>query len=438
MAASVAEILKRKGPSLTSEVIENLIAEGVSEATARQRVTRAQNQYVRLAGIHFAKGARFIYLADQFGTEEYWEALVRAFARSGQAYWAAFVGLSARGGRCPQDLFPTICGAPAARQRQLSPDRILDRLKAIHLLKEVEESGVTDRWIEFAPYFHISRSISEARAVLLAENVALFGIKEWARRLGFGSYGKFRIRGDEERPLVSGISWDLAAPSYVRPLVSAQSGTLKPGFIVCDVILGTVIDRDTVAAFVRKHDMASAPPGVAPIMPFFIADVFAEDAFALAKQKGIIAVTTEGLFGHEIAKALKGLIQLLSDAGATASVNPEYLETVLASLTRIEGAANNIRGALFELAVGALVKDVDDGFLETGLKWTDRTTGASAEIDVLLNRPGTRPLVIECKSKMPPAMVSLAEVQRWYNNRVPLIWEIMKQNPHYEDAEARF
>jgi hypothetical protein len=112
--------------------------------------------------------------------------------------------------------------------------------------------------------------------------------------------------------------------------------------------------------------MASAPEKVAPILPFFITDGFTPDAYDVARSAGIVATTIEQLFGKELAESLRALVQLLSDAGATAAVNPEKLEMVLNDLTKIEGAAQNLRGDLFELVVGNLVKEVEDGYLTIG------------------------------------------------------------------------
>lgn len=83
------------------------------------------------------------------------------------------------------------------------------------------------------------------------------------------------------------------------------------------------------------------------------------------------------------------------------------------TLTKIEGAAGNLRGALFELAIGSLAKDIEGGFLLVGEKRRGLFTGREAEIDVLLDRPDQKPvLIIECKSKIPGASLGLSEAQK--------------------------
>lgn len=439
MTASISQLLRQTGPALSSEIIDRLVKDGVSPSAARQRIARGQSEYVRLAGLRFAKNARFIYLDDQYGDKRFWDAIERAFKTSGISYWAAVAGLKARGGSCPKSLFVTACGAPAARKRQLSPERVLERLTAINLLGE-ENDGISDiPWIRFRPNVYEKDSSATLTATLLAENTALLAIRDWARKIGLGSYNKFRTRGDAEAPIVSGITWDLSAPCYLRPLVSARAGAVRPAFFVCDVNLRAPVDDDFVSVIVRKHDLASAPANVAPIFPLLVAEVYTQAAFDLARKSGIAATTVSGLFGIEIAKALRDLIDMLSDAGATAAVNPDHLYQVMASLTKIEGAANNIRGALFELAIGNLVKDVEQGYVVIGQRWLELFSRRWAEIDVLLDRPDGKPvLVVECKAKIPGARVSRDEVKKWFSDRVPLIHKALIQDDRYKGRKFDF
>ncbi len=439
MNDDIVDLLKQHGPCLTSSLIGQLEARGVTNAAARQRITRARSRYTRLAGLRFAKNARFIYLEDQFGDKRFWSALEDAFRSSGQAYWKSLAGLKARAGVCPVSMFPSVCGAPLARDRQLSPTRVIERLSAINLLETIMDDVSGRSFVQFKPHHLPKASLQSVNAVLLAERVALHGLRDWARRIGFGSYGRFTIRGDETPAVVSGVAWDLTAPSYMRPLVTAREGKLKPGFFVCDINLNGIIDEDAVAVFVSKHDMASAPVNVAPIFPMLIADVYTDTAFSRARQAGIVATTVAHLFGEETAKALRDLIGLLTDTGATAAVNPEHILRVMNALTKIEGAANNIRGSLFELVVGNLVKDIEGGYLSAGERKRDYETGRSAEIDVELIVPDDRPvLLIECKSKIPGAVVTIDQVQHWYHDRVPLITKILSNESRYLDRSFRF
>jgi len=439
MTNNVVALLKLRGPCLSSDLARSMVESGLSEAAARQRITRARHEYKRLAGLRFSKNARFIYLDDQYGTQQFWSAIEQAFKVSGPAYWSAFIGLRARGGVCPKSMFPIVSGAPLARSRQLSPDRILERLCAINLLEEYQDFESGQSFIRFKPFSYQKDSDARLNAIMIAELTALQAVCDWARKLGFGSYGKFKQRDSAELPVVSSIAWDISAPSYMRPIVSSMNGKIRPGFFVCDINLRDTITEDQVALFVRKHNIASGPHNVAPIMPFLIGDDFSQGAFNLARSNGVLATTVEILFGRDTAKSLRDLIDLLSNSGATAAVNPGHLLKVMGALTKIEGAANNLRGAVFELVIGSLAKDIEGGFLLAGEKRKEPLSGRAAEIDILLDRPdGQAVLVVECKSKIPGATVRLDEVEHWLNNRVPLIREILSYDSRINERNFHF
>ena len=428
-------LLRRLGPALTTKHIAELVKTGISEPTARKRVQRGTAHYQKLAGIRFEKNTRFIYRPEDYGDVKFWNNLEEAFYTHGKSYWAALVNLRARGGACLKERFAQISGAPSARKRQLSPDAILERLTAINLLEETVEGDQT--YLKLKPFHLRTAPIEVIRATELAEFVALHGIKEWARRLGFGSYNQFNMRGEDKAPVVSGITFDLSAPAYFRPLLQILDGVAKQGFFACDINLHGIIEEDEVEAFVRKCDGAAFSNNVGRIMPMLVADVFSAKGLDLAKRKGILAITLENLFGAELAKALRDLVSLLTNAGATASVNPVHLMHVMRTLSKIEGASANLRGALFELVVGSLVKDVEGGYLKTGQKLLEMGTGRKAEVDVQLDKEDNKGfLVIECKAKNPGARVSEQEVRRWYKDRVPLIHRILDTG--YKEVERPF
>jgi len=439
MSDLIRDMLEIKGPCLTSELVADMQAQGLSATAARQRIRRGRSEYIRLGGIKFSRNTGFIYLDGQYGTPEFWNALNRAFQTHGQAYWSAIVALNARGRRYPENLFPIVCGAAERRRGQMPPSTIMERLIAINYL-EIEETEVGQaNLVKFKPMTYPPEPEERMRAILIAENVALNALKEWARWLGWGSYGKFRLRGDEKLPDVAGVAWDLSAPSYLRPLMQKHRDRIKPGFFVSDIYLGSTIDLPIVNHFIRKYDMACSPINVAPVMAMLIGNDFTNEAFDRAKSAGIMPATIKNLFGENIEKALSDLIKLLSDTGATAAVNPEHLETVIGKLTSIEGAANNLRASLFELVIASLVKNVKGGYVKTGQKKTDFESGRKAEIDVLWHdRKERKVLVVECKAKISGSAVSGEDIEYWHSDRVPLIHKILKREPAYEDCEFEF
>ncbi|WP_220150797.1 hypothetical protein [Thalassospira xiamenensis] len=410
---------------------------GLSESAARKRIQRAADQYERFAGVRFEKNARFIYLKAQYGDQRFWDKFESACYQAGKSYWSTVVTLKARGGVTPLDLFARVAGAPAARKGQLSADRILERLQKINLLNVIEDGE--RKYVCFKPLHYHRDSLPELRANELAEGIALIGVKDWARKIGFGSYGKFASRYEEKEPLVSGILWDLTAPSYMRPLVSIRGGRAIPGFIVCDINLRGVIGKAEAEAFIRKCDLAASPQKVPPILPMLVGHVFESEALTILKGKGVLAITLGNLFGEELAQALRDLVTMLTDLGAKISGNPDLLPRVINTLSKIQGAADNMLGDLFELVIAGVVKDIEGGYLKTGEVRTHAISGQQAEIDVLLDRGNDKGvLVLECKAKKPNARVSEADIRKWYNNRVPLIYSILSNDGYYTGKPFRF
>jgi hypothetical protein len=435
----IRDMLEIKGPCLTSELVADMLGMGISATAARQRISRSKAAYIRLGGIKFNRNTGFIYLDGQYGTDEFWKALERAFQSHGQAYWSTIVALNARGRRYPENLFPIVCGAPERRKGQLPPSIILERLMSVNYLEREETEAGQVNLVKFKPMIYPPEPEERMRALLIAENVALNAIKNWARGLGWGSYGAFRLRGEERLPDVAGVSWDLSAPSYLRPLVQKHNEKIKPGFFVSDIYLGQTIELQVVEQFIRKYDMAASPINVAPIMAMLVGNEFTNKAFDRAKSAGIIPATIKNLFGKNIEKALADLIKLLSDTGATAAVNPEHLEAVINKLTSIEGASNNLRAALFELVIASLVKDLNGGYVKTAQKKKDHPSGRKAEIDVLWHdKDSKKVLVVECKAKIPGSEVSSGDIERWYTDRVPLIHKILQAETTYQDCEFVF
>ena len=98
-----------------------------------------------------------------------------------------------------------------------------------------------------------------------------------------------------------------------------------------------------VSAFLRD---------VRPFLPMFIADGFPPEARRACRAEGIMATTAEILFGRDVGRALGDLMQTLTRSAAAAASDPKRLESLFSRLGAVEGAATNLRGALFELIVG--------------------------------------------------------------------------------------
>lgn len=407
-------ILTTVGPCLSTRVCAELEKDGVSPAAARQRVSRVGGAVSRLHSLPFPRRAKFLFLESQRGTRGYWEALIRDIEEASPAYAAAIAGLLARGGVVPAAHFPIVCGSPIRQTGHLSAETVKTRLEAADLLHTIEVPSVGECISLTDALFLRSSEDAALRARLVTEGILLNAVKNWARKLGAASYDKIQTRDDASLPKVGTFAWDLAGPSYLRPMVRrAADGKPKPGFLVCDVVLGDPLSEAAVAAFVRKCTTLSGLKKLAPVWPVLVAERFSREALRLGRSHGVMMATPDLLFGDQVGEALSKLLHTLSKAAAVAVEKPEVVDELFKSLGKIEGAASNLRGALFEMLVGHLVAKLDFGNIDIGRKVRVPKTGERAEIDVLRIKDYLEVWTYECKGYQPTNMISLDEVESW-------------------------
>lgn len=432
---NLVTLLTRYGPMTTSRAAQILQEHGgLSAEAARQRVSRRRETVRTLHGLPFPKRARFIYLDQQFGTDNYWSALIQSIHDANPAYAAALGGLRARGDLALDKHFEIICGSPTLQKGQLASSVVLQRLVSVKLLEVLDIEGI-GACVALA--HSSSERIHQARrlrARLMTEGVLLDAIRSWAGRMNLVSPKTTRIRDEHPAPRFSTFRFDLTGPSYLQPLIRFSSSQLDPGFLVADVLLGEELDTTMVSAFLRKCSMLSGLKKVRPFLPMLVADSFTADALRLCRSKGVIATRPETVFGQDVAKALEDLLQTLTHA---ASATPSQIEGLFRRLSSVEGAAGNLRGALFELIVGHCVRELEGGSVDLGLIVTDIKNGKRAEIDVRLIKQ-RQIKVYECKGYQPESMVPLKEIEQWLREKIPTIYSALRQQEQFSGATIGF
>ncbi|KVW61710.1 hypothetical protein [Burkholderia ubonensis] len=439
MADILERLLQDHGPILSTELTRLLVDKHkLTPAAARKRVSRLGPDIARLY-LAFPRNARFVYLKKDFGSPEYWQSLIKALLDTRSAYGLALVALQQRGGIMLADHFPIACGAPLRQAKHLSPETIVARLKQANLVGEYVIPGVgnciglvqgPDRY-DFAS--------AEIKARVLTEEILLNAIKMWMRNLGLVSYDKVAMRGDSESlPKVSTFAWDLTAPSYLGPMLDwSRSGTPKQGFVACDVLLGLEIDEPGLRPFIYKSTTLRSLKNVGRCLQIFVASRYTKQAFDLAKRNGIVPATPDSLFGSEVAEGLAQLTTVLREA-AVAAANPEVLNEVFSRLSKIEGAANNLRGALFEFVVAEIVRQLFAGTSVTMNEHFQDDAGAKAEVDVVATNHRRSVHFIECKGYQPYGTVPDKYVMAWLEQRLPLVYQAARKHSGWKDLDIHF
>ena len=438
MADLVETILKQIGPSPSSDVVSELVRrKGLKPAAARQRVSRAGGEVRKLSGVKLPRNARFLYLKNDYGSPRFWNGLAHALIENKSALGFAIAALRQQGGVIPARQFPIICGSPVRQQKHLSAGVVLERLEEAGLVEQIAVPGVGLCVALKQEEQFYGRRAPELQARLIAEGVLLSAMRDWLRKLGFTSYNLATTRLDDDLPRVGTFAWDLAGPSYLAPMIrSTREGEIKPGFIACDVIFGPDITSAGASAFIRKCTTLRALHNIGPCLQYLVADRFDKDAFQALKAAGVVATTPSLLFGEEVSGALHDLVAILTEA-AYSSLDLDKFEELFASLSKIDGAANQLRGTLFEFMVADVIRKTAPAEISMNRR-LKAPAGELAEVDVLSVAANREITCIECKGYSPRSMIPDKLFKRWLHHNVPTVYKHIREHPDWRNLTVRF
>lgn len=411
------EALSTLGPCLTSELAQELVKQGISAEAARQRISRRNSQIATLSNIVFPHKARFIYFKADFESEKYWKALTKRLAEKSPTYGLAMKSLMQRNGMMPLKHFYISCGSPVSQKGHVNILRIFNNLLKVKVITQFYDSKLG----ECIKLTNISgpeeyRKILNMRARIFVEDILCEHIRHWIKSINLSSYNKITLRTDDELPKVGTYYWDLAGPSYLYPLrKKLKNGDVNPGFVICDILLNIEIDSNGVLPFINKYKTVNSLKNINSSLYFIVANKFSLEALRIIKSKGIIPATPENLFGKEIAKNLKELFNLLLRITQKVANNDDIdkIYKLLNQLGKIEGAALNLRGALFPFLIAELFRSYGFSVEKFGHNIKDDNSKIIAEVDLIISK-GTQEIVyIECKGNDPGSCVNDNDVNKW-------------------------
>lgn len=434
----IERFLAQEGPKLSTDVTAHLCSVlGISEAAARQRVSRAKYPVKRLGLITFPKRARFLYLEQQFGSPYYWRNLKAALSKNNTAYGYALTALLVRDGVCLEKYFPIICGSPTRQKGHLSSAVVMDRMLQAGLLKRERYDGL-DLITLARNEGEVGYSAEQLFGLIAAESILLDAIKGWLQKLNFVSYNSVRTRDDDVLPMVATYPWDLSAPSYLHPLLGGKSADgVKPGFWVCDVLLGSV-SQQCAEVFLRKIQTFRSLRTVAPTVHMIVAEQYTGTAFKLLKSSGVVVATVKTLFGLGAAEALRKTAIALSDS-LRGKVDAEELASVLNEMEAFQGNVGNLRGVFFELLIRDVVRATSVGSPVIYLGFSARISKTiEADVDVLTYGPNSDLRCIEAKAYNPRHTLSDDEVDRWITHNIPTVYKYIQGHPEWRKSKITF
>ena len=215
-----------------------------------------------------------------------------------------------------------------------------------------------------------------------------------------------------------------------------KNSGINPGFVACDVYSGSEVNEAGIRPFINKCVTLRKLKRVGRCMQLFVADSYTKDSFQLLKQNGIVPATPTNLFGQEVAEALAELSRVLLDA-AKRAIDPEQFDMLFARLGKIEGAASQLRGSLFEFLVADIARKTISADIRMN-RLFKLETGEKVEADVIAAKLHQSVTLIECKGHNPEVEIPDEEVERWLNRTIPLLYKRVRLHDDWQGLQVRF
>ncbi len=433
----IKQYLRENGPSCSSLVKDYLCKSGMSSEAAKKAISRKGEGINVFTSISLPKREGFLYLDKQYNSGIFWENLLKTHIEKKSAYGLAISSLIARNGICSEYYFKAYSGSPIyPTQKRLSHDFVIQKLEAAKIIELVmiPDLGRCIRIHRDANT--INYPTNKKYASDFTEGIIIDAVSDWLKKTGLASFNAIKKRTLDDVPEFGAYKWDITAPSYILPLRTYKDKSLQPGFVVADVFNGE-LDEDGIQYFINKCKNMSSLKSTKPFLPILLANRFTKNAYQLGRSEGYLLTTPEILFSDEIAKAFIGLTESMTNMAAIASREPEKMIHVFNSLKKIEGVAHNLKGALFEMLSAHIVHKSEGAYIDIGNKVED-LSGNKAEIDVLAIQGNHSIKVIECKAKNPNTLINKSDIEKWTNDRIPLIYKWIKSQERFDSMEILF
>jgi len=409
----ITNYLRKHGPSRGFDVKEHLKGLGKSDEAARQQISRATGEICKLSNI-LPKRETFLFLKKDYAGIKFQESLSKALFNSGSAYGTALRGLSLKGGTVSLLRFAAYSGAPIDNRRnKLRHDVIVNKLISVKLIRQLEFGG--------QEYISLEENglTSDQIANFETENVVISMLATWVRRMNLGSFDKVESCLSLKSPNCGGYAWDIVAPSYISGLASfeKEKKILRPGFCVADVCLGKILNEDDIKPIITKFESMRSLQKLGNLFPVIVHEGMDSKAFKMIRSKGFVVARVDDIFGRDASHLLNSLRGVFKNFAAAIVKDPEKVFDIFDRLVKLEGAALNLRGPLFEFIIGHM-------YLKEGhiINMREKLSFLNEKVEVDVNAKGkNQNIFIECKGLAPGNMVSVKEIDYWVEKQIPII-----------------
>lgn len=419
---SLEKYIKDEGPLLSGELIEMLIGgtKPISNEAARQRLYRLNGDVFKIKGL-FADKQVLFHHKDNYGSEDYYSGLSKAFKMAGKQYHIILQSLDFHYGQLKLNQLPSYSINPTLDLKgHVTFQTALQNLLRLNIIKVDEE------------YVSLSGLISDnnpnklrSKGIEVAKNFLLIQFNDWSRKIGLVAYNSSKFYST-----FGNYQFNFVSPSYVGSLPVRKSSKIVPGFVVADILIGNVINESQIEFHINKVRTLKYRKNIANFIPYLIVDSIDTQALNALKAEGIVVGFVEELFGENYKELLNSLINLVTNAGAILKKNPEaYLNLIIKLNKLVDGKTNNLRGDLFELAVGyyqgRICSSIEIGklIIHDGLR---------REIDVY-GTTTNKVIISECKGYN--HKIEKTDIETWLGEKIPVIRKWVLDQPSISDKQ---
>ncbi|WBX72877.1 hypothetical protein PG913_08160 [Tenacibaculum pacificus] len=418
------KLIKEEGPILSSELIEHLInkEKGLTKEAARKRLSRIKSNIIRVKGL-FADGQFLFHEKEIFNTVDYYTGLYNALKKAGKQYFTIIQSLDFHYGQLKTEHLPSYSISPVLDLKgHVTFSSVLEKLISLRLIT------IKDDFILLSNIPDSNFNSKKAKGLDVAKNFILIQFNDWSRKIGLVSYNSSKFYSEFGK-----YQFNFVSPSYIGTLPKNNKTNLIPGFVVADILIGNTVNENQIEFFLNKIKAIKYQKNISNFIPFLIVESIDTKSLNKLKSQGVVIGFVNELFGDNYKELLNSLINLVTNAGAILKKNPEaYLDLISKLNKLVDGKTNNLRGDLFELAVGyyqgRICKSIDIGKIIN-------YEGLQREIDVF-GFTESEIFISECKGYN--HKVSKEEVEIWLSEKTTIIRKWVLDNYMLRDKNLTF
>ncbi|MGA2405638.1 MAG: hypothetical protein ABSF81_02675 [Bacteroidales bacterium] len=385
-------------------------AENIKEVTARKRIERLDSPIHKIKGL-FVDNQSFIYHSDNYNTPIYFEKLLEAIKTSSKRSYAIIIAINYHHGIILKSELANYSFSPKTKIKgHVLYSTLLEKLIKLKVVIDYDENHFS---LNGFVSEHLDPNFRYVKAIQFSKNLLINQFSNWSRNIGLTSFKKGMLNNE-----VGGFQFAFASPTYINGFVQYRNNNPLPGFVVADILIGNITEIKDVDFFLQKINAIRASNPTLRLFPVLILDGVEINALSKLKKTGVLIATIKEIFGESYKELLKNLINTITNAGVILKKDPESFVNLMVQLTKlVEGKTNNLRGDLFELAVGYYYGKQCQS-LDIGKMIRVENELKTREIDVLATYEN-EVRVVECKGYNYP--INYEFIQLYISEKIPAI-----------------